>query len=270
MTAAPRPTCRRTCRHSFSYGGLNLGEGDLKVELEAPVGGGRRIDVETGFTVIETKRDLRHGNVRVEAEKQLAGYVRDRARQLGQRYVGVLTDGADWRLYHLGADEALHEVSRFELSPTAPDAEGLTVWLEGALATAEEIQPTPKEIERRLGARSSSHALDYAELTSLYAAHADGPTVRLKRELGPKGGPINGRRFECTLQFDQSQAYRRSVPDSSAAIISKLFEQAAGEASMSLVAETLEALWRDNNWTALAIASQLERVEESLLQEHGS
>jgi hypothetical protein len=36
-------------------GGLNLGEHDLNVELEAPAGGGRRIDVETGFTVIETK-----------------------------------------------------------------------------------------------------------------------------------------------------------------------------------------------------------------------
>lgn len=165
------------------YGGLNLDEGDLKVELEAPVGGGRRIDVETGFTVIETKRDLRHGNVRVEAEEQLGGYVRDRARQLGQRYVGVLTDGADWRLYHLGGDEALHEVARFELSPNAPDVEALTVWLEGALATVDAIRPTPKEIERRLGALSSSHALDYAELTSLYAAHEDDPTVRLKREL---------------------------------------------------------------------------------------
>jgi hypothetical protein len=52
------------------FGGLNLGEDDLNVELEAPVGGGRRIDVETGFTVIETKRDLRKGNVRSEAEGQ--------------------------------------------------------------------------------------------------------------------------------------------------------------------------------------------------------
>ena len=33
------------------YGGLNLGEGDLDVvELEAQVGGGRRIDIEVGLT----------------------------------------------------------------------------------------------------------------------------------------------------------------------------------------------------------------------------
>jgi SAM-dependent methyltransferase len=166
------------------YGGLNLGGDDLvEVELEAQVGGGRRIDIETGFTVIETKRNLRHENIRVEAEEQLAGYVRDRATQLGQRYVGILTDGADWRLYHLSSDDALHEVSRFELSPTTPDHEALTIWLEGALATVKAIKPTPREIERRLGAVSSAHALDYADLAALYAEHRENATVKLKREL---------------------------------------------------------------------------------------
>lgn len=164
------------------YGGLNLRESDLEVELETQVGGGRRIDIETGFTVIELKRDLRQAGVREEAERQLAGYVRDRVRELRQRYVGILSDGADWRLYNLGADDALHEVSRLELSP-ATDAETLTIWLEGALATVEAIQPTPKEIERRLGSQSSAHALDFAELASLYARNRDNPTVRLKREL---------------------------------------------------------------------------------------
>jgi SAM-dependent methyltransferase len=165
------------------YGGLNLDENDLNVELEAPAGGGRRIDVEVGFTVIETKRDLRQGNVRSEAEKQLAGYVRGRTQQLGQRYVGVLTDGADWRLYHVGPDDALLEVSRFELSATAPDADALAIWLEGALATVDAIPPTPREIERRLGALSSAHALDYTELAALYEANREHPTIQLKREL---------------------------------------------------------------------------------------
>lgn len=165
------------------YGGLNLGEDDLvTVELEAQAGGGRRIDVETGLTVIEVKRDLRPGNVLEEATKQLGEYVRGRTEQLGQRYVGILTDGADWRLYHL-APGGLEEVSRFELTPASADAEALTVWLEGALATVDAIQPTPREIERRLGARSSAHALDYADLEMLYSQHRDDPTVQLKREL---------------------------------------------------------------------------------------
>ncbi len=35
----------------------------------------------------------------------------------------------------------------------------------------------------KLGARSSAHAIDYAELYSLHEANADHPTVRLKRDL---------------------------------------------------------------------------------------
>lgn len=165
------------------FGGLNLGEENLEtVELEAQAGGGRRIDIEAGFTVIEVKRDLRVVGVRAQAEEQLAGYVRSRTKTLGQRYVGILTDGAEWLLFHLAGDDFV-EVSRFELTPTNPDADGLTIWLEGALATAQQIKPTPREIERRLGARSSAHALDYADLETLYVANRDDPTVKLKREL---------------------------------------------------------------------------------------
>lgn len=165
------------------FGGLNLGEENLEtVELEAQAGGGRRIDIEAGFTVIEVKRDLRVVGVLAQAEEQLAGYVRSRTKTLGQRYVGVLTDGAEWRLYHLAGDDFI-EVSRFELTPANPDAEALTIWLEGALATAQQIKPTPREIERRLGARSSAHALDYADLEALYMRSRDDPTVKLKREL---------------------------------------------------------------------------------------
>jgi SAM-dependent methyltransferase len=165
------------------YGGLNLGEDDLvTVELEAQVGGGRRIDIEAGLTAIEVKRDLRHRGVREEAEKQLAGYVRDRTSLLGQRYTGILTDGAEWRLYHL-LDDKLEEVSLLEMTPSSADAEALIVWLEGALATAEAIAPTPREIERRLGARSSAHALASADLRALYEKHRKNPTVELKRTL---------------------------------------------------------------------------------------
>jgi SAM-dependent methyltransferase len=165
------------------YGGLNLGEENLEtVELEAQAGGGRRIDIEAGFTVIEVKRDLRVTGVREQAEAQLAGYVRSRTQALQQRYVGVLTDGADWRLYHLAGDDFI-EVSRLELTPANADADALIVWLEGALATAVQIKPTPREIERRLGARSSAHDLDYADLATLYARNRDDATVKLKREL---------------------------------------------------------------------------------------
>jgi len=166
--------------------GLNLLDGQLEdVVLEAPVGKLRRIDVEVGATVIEVKRDLRVGNVRAEAVPQLAGYVRDRTATTGARYTGILTDGAEWLLFHL-LDGVLSPVSRFELSPTSPDTAGLTVWLDGVLATATDLTPTPREIARRLGATSTAHALDAADLRALYRGGHTQTGVRVKRELWAK------------------------------------------------------------------------------------
>ena len=164
---------------------FSLAETDLDdqvVLLESQAGSGKRIDVEMGATVIEVKKDLRVGNVLPEAVTQLAGYVAQREATVAHRYVGVLTDGADWRLYHLDGDD-LALVSAFEVDPASPDVEGLLLWLEGVLATTSRIRPTPREIERRLGATSSGHALDAKDLAALYDEHRNDPTVKLKREL---------------------------------------------------------------------------------------
>lgn len=155
---------------------------DLEVTLEQQAGSGLRIDVEAGRCVFEVKRDLRKGKIRQDAIKQLAGYVSARTEAMQQRYVGVLTDGAEWLLFQL-VDGALHHVSTRTLDAGKPDIEGLTVWLEGVLATADKITPTPHEIDRRLGAESPGHKLDYAEIKSIYEKHRNVPGVRLKREL---------------------------------------------------------------------------------------
>ena len=160
---------------------LELQDNDLEIVLEQQAGGKRRIDVEAGLCVFAVKRDLRRNGVRRDAELQLAGYVASRSEQMQQRYVGVLTDGAEWILYHL-VDRDLQQVSQFIADGRKPAVDELCVWLEGVLATAT-IHPTPTEIVRRLGASSPSYALDIAEIERLYARFRDLPTVRLKREL---------------------------------------------------------------------------------------
>jgi SAM-dependent methyltransferase len=167
---------------------LNLTEhGVESIQLETPAGERRRIDVEAGFAVIEVKRDLRVGNVREDAIKQLGGYVQQRSATLGQRYVGVLTDGAEWRLYHLAPAGTLTQAGpTLTVNPAAPDVDTLLVWLEEVLATGQAILPTPTEIERRLGAESPSHLLDYADLRALFDANRDRPSVALKRQLWAK------------------------------------------------------------------------------------
>lgn len=64
-----------------------------------------------------------------------------------------------------------------------PDLPALVVWLEGVLATAQQIPPHPDEIAKRLGHGSSAHALDAASLRNLYSAYKDDPSVRMKRQL---------------------------------------------------------------------------------------
>ena len=162
---------------------LDLDQGELfDIALEAQAGGGRRIDVEAGCAAIEVKKSLRSPTVLAEAVDQLAGYVRQRTEERGQRYVGVLTDGHAWVLFHAQPDGTLAEVQRLALTG-GEDAPRLASWLESVLATTEQIKPTPREVERRLGALSPATQLDLADLRALYAASRKDPEVQLKREL---------------------------------------------------------------------------------------
>lgn len=164
--------------------GLNIVDGDLRdIVLESPVGERRRIDVELGACVIEIKRDLRHG--RPAAVDQLRDYVAERTRVLGQRYVGILTDGLVWRLYHLDSG-ALTDVSSHTVGGDSAAPDRLVEWLAGVLATEELVAPTPAEILARLGAASSGHALEYADLRAIYAANRQNPEVAIKRDLWAK------------------------------------------------------------------------------------
>lgn len=161
---------------------LAAGLGLDEVHLETQVGDGRRIDVEVGFAIVEVKKDLRAESAVSAAAEQLAGYVKAREAQSGQRYLGVLTDGVIWLAYQL-QHEVLVASTSLTLSASRPDVMALRFWLEGVFATATAVPPTPAQIIARLGAGSASYAIDRASLGAIYAAHRHEPTVALKREL---------------------------------------------------------------------------------------
>jgi hypothetical protein len=161
---------------------LELIEEDIEVFLEAPAGGGRRIDVEAGSTVFEVKKSVRPGRALDAAVDQLATYVRHRTEELARRHVGVLTDGQTWILYHLRPGGDFVEVNRIRMRDRR-DGERLVAWLETILATRKEVAPTPREIVQRLGADSPAAQLDLADLRALYAACRGNPEVQVKREL---------------------------------------------------------------------------------------
>ena len=154
----------------------------IDVALEAQVGGRCRIDVEAGCAAIEVKKSLSSRTTFDTAVGQLAGYVKQRTEERSQRYVGVLTDGQLWVLFHLDPNDVLVEVGRLTLRG-AEDTGQLAAWLEVILATTGKIKPDPKEITRRLGAASAAAQLDLADLRALYVTCRAHPEVALKREL---------------------------------------------------------------------------------------
>lgn len=165
---------------------FDIEEGFLDAPLEVPVGDGRRIDIEIGLSVIEVKKDLRRESQRLEAVSQLAGYVATRSNDLGQRYTGILTDGTLWSGFHLSENNQLIEVSSVRLENTSDSVDQFVFWLEGFLATAKNLSPSPANIKSRLGEKSSAHLLDRSSIADLYARYRDLPTVNLKRDLWAK------------------------------------------------------------------------------------
>lgn len=168
------------------HGGLNLTDPQVRLESQLHDGSRRRIDVESGATVIEVKKTLANPNAVAEFEKQLSGYVVTRTQQTGARYVGVLTDGCEWRLYCHQEDEFC-EITRHLVNVRDPEAaERLTTWLEAVMATRTMVTPTPQAIKDGLGNSSPSFALDISDIKVMYEAVANNPEVTLKRSLWSK------------------------------------------------------------------------------------
>ena len=71
------------------------------------------------------QRDLGAGSVLPDAVKQLADALMTCQHETGRRYVGILTDGADWRCFALPEAEGgpPREVSARKLAYTKPDVE---------------------------------------------------------------------------------------------------------------------------------------------------
>lgn len=157
----------------------------VKREVALQDGTRRRIDVQAGHLVVETKRDLRASTVAEDAREQLKGYLMEMERETAGRYAGVVTDGVTWVLYRLRDGEA-DEVTRLVLPERDPDADRLVVWLDSILATKTQIRPTPGTIRELLGAESPAHRFDHAVLAGiLHEAETDQET-QLKRQLWAK------------------------------------------------------------------------------------
>jgi len=163
---------------------LGLCEDDLAVIPAAHGGRSQFIAIDTAQAIVGIEPGLSHPNVLAVAERELADAVAVRTDYAERRYAGILTDGLNWRLYHLAALRRLAVVDTTNAELRAPGK--LLSWLEAILATRCGIRPDRGQIESKLGAKSPSHQLDVAELSAIYQTHRDTPTVKIKRRLWAK------------------------------------------------------------------------------------
>lgn len=167
----------------------NFGLMDVDIKLESPAPGRRRIDIETGQTVIEVKKDLKPGKVYSDAVTQINEYVALKSQQLGCRYVGILTDGKVWQCFHLlptGEGVLVSECTLDIKLEGLVISDQLHIWLGSVLATEQQIYPLPEKVEERLGSTSPSQRLDFAYLQDLWREVENQNQVILKRNLWSK------------------------------------------------------------------------------------
>lgn len=170
-------------RSVLMYGGFDLGS--EAVRLESPAADRRRIDVEAGRLNVECKRDLRRPGVIQEAEEQLQGYLRSRENGRAGTYIGMLTDGVQWRHYQTDRRNIIL-VSEYVNQASQVDERGFRTWLGSLLATEHGVLATGSYIGQRLGSDSPGFRAAKQLLTNYWDKARDESEVRLKRALWGK------------------------------------------------------------------------------------
>ena len=155
--------------------GVELGQ--LAFEQRVPEVRGR-IDALIGRTVFEAKRDLdlEWGDV----ARRMPDYLADREREVGERFVGIASDGLKWAVFELRGDEVA-VVKR--TTPDPDQAEAFLAWLDGALALKASLPPDALTVRAELGSDSMAFHVAHAELGALWATLSTDPAQALKRAL---------------------------------------------------------------------------------------
>ena len=119
------------------------------------------IDALLGDLIIEFKRDI---NTDLGANiDQLSDYMRDMPEI--HRYIGMLTDGVEFRTYVLDDAAAAKEVDRLNI--TNADADAVYLWLDAYLFSRTNTEPTADDIVQRFGVKSPTFQLVQQTLSRL-------------------------------------------------------------------------------------------------------
>jgi hypothetical protein len=157
--------------------GLGAELRDITHELRVVEARGR-IDALLGRTVVEFKSNLQRE--RRDALEELSRYLPEREAATGERFVGIVTDGADWEAYEL-RESAPFLLRTYKTDLRNPGA--LLSWLDGAVATRSEIPPDALNIINELGSDSVAYLRAEGDLRAAWETVKNHPTASLQRQL---------------------------------------------------------------------------------------
>ncbi len=118
-----------------------------------------RTDALIGRTVFEAKRDL--PREWADVERKMPEYLANRARDAGEPFVGIASDGRLWRVLALEGTD-LVKIKETILDPEKPSE--FIAWLDGALALKISLPPDPTTVRIELGADSAAFRVALAAL----------------------------------------------------------------------------------------------------------
>jgi hypothetical protein len=157
--------------------GLGAERRQVTFEQRVPEAQGR-IDAILGRTAFEVKSDL--ARELGDAEEQLSRYLPERETATRSRFVGIATDGLDWRAYEWRGGE-LVLLRTFRVDAAKP--EKLLGWLDGAAAIRAELPTDAATLTDELGPESVAFRRAEADLKELWAKLGNKASVMLKRRL---------------------------------------------------------------------------------------
>jgi hypothetical protein len=137
-----------------------------------------RLDALIGRTVFEAKRNL--DDEWADVVRRIPDYLADREREVGERFVGIASDGSKWVVFERQAD-ALVKVKETTLDAEKPDT--FLSWLDGAVALRSTLRPDPITVRVELGQDSIAFRRANEQLGNLWAKWKDDPAIALKRQL---------------------------------------------------------------------------------------
>lgn len=157
--------------------GLGATSTDIQFERHMPEVRGR-LDALLGQTVFEFKRDLRRE--RATAEEELGRYLPQRERETGERFIGIVTDGAEFVPYET-TRTGLRALPAYR--PSTDDPGALLLWLDAAVSLQPDLYPAPSVVSVEIGRYSLAYRRAIGRLAEMWDTVARRPEVELKRML---------------------------------------------------------------------------------------